>query len=993
MTTISTRTLQTPTVAATTTTTTINNLQSTGCSINSYNSSSHSSSSSSSASPSPSSSSSATIIDPSSHLHPSNIPPSMLQTQPDPKFHSSEFIEQLAQLNQKLVKSFETISNLEDELHETKAKNHKLTARNTALELESAQHNEAIKGSVLIERANVQMELYRLTQKVTQESEKRSQSEASLNTIHKELDDLSVSLFTEANRLVAAEKIQRIQAERKVKEVEEAMKRVEEVIEARRDQSNELRLSLEEAERERDQYKVESETLRNQLNSLQSDPSTAPSNPTATSSIDSLAKTSSSDSIVNSKESLATPSLNYPASFTHSDSPRYSPCVSTLGVSGLQTNAQMKLSHEILPFTEFLQFVHYLRRTREDTLARALQAPGLTESYYSAAAAITSIGSATPTSMRPPTSSSSASFPPLKDLAPTPSPKDPLGPVLPLSQHLSQPFVKRCLDEDSDPALRLDLAPGLNFMSRRATLTALLEGNLVIEPVWSESGQASGFENCTLCGCSLDPWLSTRELSAGSSNHIDENSTTTGSTMRKMLRGGGWGFGGIVKPKRSSHPVTSTQQLQKSTLAPSVSLKLPNSGRSTPSIDENGSLHIHTFKTVDGSSTRYPICPTYCLSRLRAVCHFWTFVRSLERGILLDESFWFSHYIHHPSTSSRFTETQSLGLAYDHALKRIRGQSRSRDSVINGSSPLTHSIPSPVSITESTFRSSSNQNDVPPVVSEAAQELGMDEPQSSAKKSEVTEEVSGQNDVPLVASEAAQDPNLDASQPSSKESEDAGEAIASSEKDLPALERPQTPDPVHIPQSSPSPSPTSTTGVDVAEEVVEVNDNHSDDTDACGTSLEVRSPTLSNQVPILSPAPSPNLRRSLARSVSQTLNNIPSILSKGRSTHEGGSESNMSTPVATDPNQARGKQDMLPSSPDHTERKPVDGVTPLRNSSRSAQISSLANSRNQPTPSHLKSQSNLELMEAGWEEKCWQQVIKLKEEMFFKRVGLSLIPN
>jgi hypothetical protein len=518
------------------------------------------------------------------------------------------------------------------------------------------------------------------------------------------------------------------------------------------------------------------------------------------------------------------------------------------------------------------------------------------------------------------------------------------------------------LEEDSDPALRLDLAPGLNFISRRATLNALLEGNLVIEPVWSESGQAAGFENCTLCGCSLDPWLSAQAPLSGSNNHVaSSNSSTASSTVRKMLRGGAWSFGGIGKPKRASHPVTSTQPAEKSTLVPSVSLKLPSSGRSTPNVDDTASLHIHTFKTADSSSTRFPICPTYCLARLRAVCHFWTFVRSLERGVLLDESFWFAHYINQSPASSRFTETHSLGLAYDHALRRIRGQNRSIDSV-DGSSPLTHSVQSSAFTADNDTLQSSNPTDLSFEICA--------EPNPGENKSLTKEFIDAEVTIP---------------------SEEANQDQDSSN---PTLKPPQTPDPVRLSQPSPSPSPTSTTEHDVMQEVARSDADHSDHTDTCGPSLTIRPTFLSNEVPILSPAPSLALRHIIGRSPSQTASGLPSTLFKARSTGDR-PESSPKTLEVTDSNQVGGVKGITQSNhiKEHGDQSRVDGATPLPNPPRSAPISSFENSCHLRHQSCQKSQSSLELMDAGWEEKCWQQVVKLKEEIFFKRVGLSLVPN
>ncbi|PLW09007.1 hypothetical protein PCASD_23350 [Puccinia coronata f. sp. avenae] len=955
-------------------------------------------------SPSVSSSSLATTT--ITQLNHTSTPADMEQTTP-----IQEFTEQLNQLSHKLVTSFETISLLEDQLHELRQKNNKLNARNDTLERESAQHQEALRGGLLVERANVQLELQRLSQKVTQESERRFQSEASLSTINQELDDLSASLFTEANRLVAEEKIQRIQAERKVIQVEEAMKRVEEIIEARRDQSNDLRLSLEAAERERDEFKLECETLKSQLNHLQHlNPSSSNNTCNPTSSIDSLTKSSSTGSILNSRDSFPTPLLNNnnnnnnnnntitSLSTPHSDHHHHlhpshsSPYLSSNPChAALQSNPQFKLSQEVIPFTEFIQFVQYLRRTRQDVLNRSSPVPTATESFYS--------GTTTTSSSTRPISSTSSFLSSNKDSTPLNNPtKDLLAPFLPLTQHLTQPFLKRCVDEDSDPTLRLDLAPGLNFISRRATLTALFEGNLIIEPVWSESARTFEFENCTLCGCSLDSWLSGRDSSAVSSTShtMTASSSGAGSAMRKMLRGGAWSFGGIGKLKRSSHPVTSTtQQVEKSSLVPSVSLRLPPSGRSSPNHDassSSSSLHIHTFKTVDSSSTQYPICPIYCLPRLRAVCHFWTFVRSLERGVLLDETFRFSHYIN-PPASRRSSETHSLGLAYDQALKRIRGQNnRSVDSV-DDSPSLIHSVRSSVFAADSSTPlqlPSSNQT----VTDHGVSRGGVVDTSRKSTHDDCTPDDT--------QSYFQSDPPTDLVEVTLPKQEEAHHPPPAS-CTHPALETPQkSSHPVRITPRSPSPSPTSTTEHDATQEGGESNHTHpSASADETGESAAVRPVSLSNHVPILSPAPSPAHRRTTSRSPSKDLmSHLPSMRFKGDSPNDSSTSSANRPPVAEPAAVGPRAPDMLHESvpTGHGEPRPSNGglALPLRNPPRSAPVpaSSSDNPRHSRLPSLPKShQSGLEHLDAGWEERCWHQVVKLKEEMFFKRVGISLIPN
>lgn len=59
-------------------------------------------------------------------------------------------------------------------------------------------------------------------------------------------------------------------------------------------------------------------------------------------------------------------------------------------------------------------------------------------------------------------------------------------------------FYKRVLVEDIEPTLRLDNAPGLSWLARRNVLSAITDGNLVIDPIPSTS--ILNTFSCTLCG-------------------------------------------------------------------------------------------------------------------------------------------------------------------------------------------------------------------------------------------------------------------------------------------------------------------------------------------------------------------------------------------------------------------------------------------------------------------------------------------------------------
>lgn len=59
-------------------------------------------------------------------------------------------------------------------------------------------------------------------------------------------------------------------------------------------------------------------------------------------------------------------------------------------------------------------------------------------------------------------------------------------------------FYKRVLMEDIEPTLRLDLAPGISWLTRRTVLSGICEGSLVVEPMPTA---AKKFEfPCSVCG-------------------------------------------------------------------------------------------------------------------------------------------------------------------------------------------------------------------------------------------------------------------------------------------------------------------------------------------------------------------------------------------------------------------------------------------------------------------------------------------------------------
>ncbi|KAF9528613.1 hypothetical protein CPB83DRAFT_853949 [Crepidotus variabilis] len=103
-----------------------------------------------------------------------------------------------------------------------------------------------------------------------------------------------------------------------------------------------------------------------------------------------------------------------------------------------------------------------------------------------------------------------------------------------MSTLLPLPFLARLLTEDSEPTVRLDLAPSLNWLSRRSVLSAIHSGQLRIEPISITTLLNDPNTNinpesvsCALCGCPLFPSASTSGPPAPGHGHQHTPSNTS----------------------------------------------------------------------------------------------------------------------------------------------------------------------------------------------------------------------------------------------------------------------------------------------------------------------------------------------------------------------------------------------------------------------------------------------------------------------------------
>ncbi|KAI6019898.1 hypothetical protein F5J12DRAFT_716586 [Pisolithus orientalis] len=162
----------------------------------------------------------------------------------------TDLFTQVTQLNSKLVASYDRVSDLEDQLHEASSSLRNSSITISSLELERAEHLAALNTGLLVEKAHVTAELNRLMERATEEAAQRGQAESARHDIEKDLDDLSATLFDQANTMVAEARLNQARSERKVREAEEALRSAEEAVKVMQSQMQALEADKTAAERE-----------------------------------------------------------------------------------------------------------------------------------------------------------------------------------------------------------------------------------------------------------------------------------------------------------------------------------------------------------------------------------------------------------------------------------------------------------------------------------------------------------------------------------------------------------------------------------------------------------------------------------------------------------------------------------------------------------------------------------------------------------------------
>lgn len=480
----------------------------------------------------------------------------VILTKMQPEELEAELRSQVSSLNTKLVAAINRMSDLEDEL--TVSQNSLRTNKAMVEELskERDQYVSALSTGLLVEKSHVSSEMQRMMERVVDATAQRGKAENDRTRIEAELEELSASLFNEANKMVAVERLNRSRSETRSKELE---------------------ASLQDAERIMADHQEMLKSLQSEVDALRKQPAQQGS-------------------------SLTSPM-----------------CAPQIHIN-------------IPPYQEFLAFLSHIRGLRQQLDPFfAMQKRG---EDWTKDPSINTTMSANGNL----TATSAASYTRHNDYPHLPVFSEQL---VRLSSQTSLPFIRRVMEEDTDPCLRLSQAPGLTWLARRQASASVLDGEVVIEPLFvggivpDERALRTDYgalpaASCTLCSAPLLNVTSIMEgtphvSSADAGLHRPHSTARTNPTTRRS-------FPSLFQTLRRGHAdrsrtLPSDDPKEKAPMAESTS---------SPGLNESLPIPTHYFRLSEQASNRYLLCSQHCLYRLRAICAIWAFIRALERAVVLE---------------------------------------------------------------------------------------------------------------------------------------------------------------------------------------------------------------------------------------------------------------------------------------------------------------------------------------------------------------------
>ncbi|KAF3214051.1 rab guanine nucleotide exchange factor S2 [Orbilia oligospora] len=364
-------------------------------------------------------------------------------------------------LSDKLIKAINHQSSLEEGLEETRHELDVSKQRIKHLEAIAKEHQDMMATGVLVEKKEVEMETRQLMNKLMEESMQRGKAEKEKRHIEQDLENLTTSLFEEANKMVIAARKEREAVMRRNDQLEQQLSDTEILLHTHQEQLSELKDALQQMTAERDELEALS----------------SPTTPA-------LSGQASKESLNRIFEALHIP--------TEADE------VSPSHPTHFSSILQPVLRSDISSFHDFCNVLHMSKHYAPPMPVSKSPAPTPSSGF-----SIMGFGNASKMSPLPSSSSFFGGHSQKKSVSSTTSGASaasaPVYSTLPPAPPLRETaFFKRALIEDIEPTLRLDAAPGISWIARRTVLTAVVEGTLVIE-IMPPISKLPIF-SCSMCG-------------------------------------------------------------------------------------------------------------------------------------------------------------------------------------------------------------------------------------------------------------------------------------------------------------------------------------------------------------------------------------------------------------------------------------------------------------------------------------------------------------
>jgi len=363
--------------------------------------------------------------------------------------YQPDLSQEVSLLSTKLINAINYQTNLDDSLQHTRHELEAANRENVRLRAEKKSLDDMVANGLLIRKSIVDKTIRELRAELAKERAAREEADKARKQTDAELESLTTALFEEANTMVAAARKDTEAVEKRNSQLRGQISDTELLLASQQEQLQDLKLTMGRMSERGD-------------NDTSAGRDSVPSTPIGSSAamFDAMQLSPNASNIADIPpehplyfSQLLTPVLR-------SDIPAY------LDFQDLLISARKAMSHSRAPSTG--NSSAGLSSTSQTNLASlaSSSSPSLPGAFSFS------------TNSSPQSVNFASTAPPLKDTK----------------------FYKRSLVEDIEPTLRLDLAPGLSFLSRRTVLSSLLQGSMVVEPFMPQTKFYGPIFACALCG-------------------------------------------------------------------------------------------------------------------------------------------------------------------------------------------------------------------------------------------------------------------------------------------------------------------------------------------------------------------------------------------------------------------------------------------------------------------------------------------------------------